>query len=267
VSQKQQPKQAGASARRKPAGAATASAPARTKPRRKSSGPALLELDGLTVGYTKSPVCAPVTVSVAAGEAVCLVGANGAGKSTVLRAVAGLLEPLGGEVRLRGAVVDERTVDFRRQVACVFDEDAWFAELSVAEHLELVARGHGVRDVVAVVDAELTAQRLSEHADELPTALSSGQRRRLLLAAALVRPRALLLLDEPEQRLDPTGRDTLLERLKAERDAGTAMLLATHDTVLLRGLADRAVVIDDAVCRVVDAEEAARLVTEPGAGA
>jgi len=281
VSQKQQPKQAGASARRKPAGAkpaaqgataasaakpASTPAPARTKARRRS-GPALLELDGLTVGYTRSPVCAPVTVSVAAGEAVCLVGANGAGKSTVLRAVAGLLEPLGGEVRLGGAVVDERTVDFRRQVACVFDEDAWFAELSVAEHLELVARGHGVRDVVAVVDAELAAQRLSEHADELPTALSSGQRRRLLLAAALVRPRALLLLDEPEQRLDPTGRDTLLERLKAERDAGTAMLLATHDTVLLRGLADRAVVIDDSVCRVVDAEEAARLVTEPGAGA
>jgi ABC-2 type transport system ATP-binding protein len=226
----------------------------------------VLALEGLRVGYGE-PVCAPVTVDVAAGEALCLVGANGAGKSTVLRAVAGLLKPLSGKVTLRGQAVDERSAQFRREVASVFDEDAWFAELSVAEHLELVARGHGVRDVVAVVDAELEAQRLTGAADQLPGSLSSGQKRRLLLAAALVRPRSVLLLDEPEQRLDPTGREALAERLVAERDAGTALVLATHDVVLLRALATRAVVIDDPdvapACRVVDADEAARIVSEP----
>ncbi|WP_432562897.1 ABC transporter ATP-binding protein [Kineococcus sp. SYSU DK003] len=222
----------------------------------------VLALTDLVVGYGE-PVCAPVSVDVARGEAVCLVGANGAGKSTVLRAVAGLLEPLRGTVSLHGEPVDERSAEFRRQVACVFDEDAWFAELSVAEHLELVARGHGVRDVVEVVDAELEAQRLTDAVDQLPGSLSSGQKRRLLMAAALVRPRSVLLLDEPEQRLDPTGREALADRLVAERDAGTAMLLATHDVVLLRRLATRAVVVDDDVCRVVDAEEAARIVSEP----
>ncbi|GAA0304706.1 ABC transporter ATP-binding protein [Kineococcus aurantiacus] len=222
----------------------------------------VLALQDLRVGYGE-PVCAPVTVDVARGEALCLVGANGAGKSTVLRAVAGLLEPLGGSVQLHGQAVDERSVRFRREVACVFDEDAWFAELSVAEHLELVARGHGVRDVVEVVDAELEAQRLTDAADQLPTSLSSGQKRRLLLAAALVRPRSVLLLDEPEQRLDPTGREALADRLVAERDAGTALVLATHDVVLLRRLATRAVVVDDERCRVVDAEEAARIVSDP----
>ncbi|WP_337060901.1 ABC transporter ATP-binding protein [Kineococcus sp. G2] len=235
-----------------------------------AEGAALLQLDHLVVGYGQ-PVCAPVDVAVGPGEAVCLVGANGAGKSTVLRAAAGLLEPLDGAVRLRGRPVDERTASFRRDVACVFDEDAWFPELSVAEHLELVARGHGVRDAGAVVDAELAAQRLTDAADRLPVSLSSGQKRRLLLAAALVRPRALLLLDEPEQRLDPPGRAALAERLAAERDAGTALLVATHDVVLLRRLADRAVVVDDgpggvsggSTCRVVDADEAAHLVTDP----
>ncbi|WP_432488855.1 ABC transporter ATP-binding protein [Kineococcus sp. SYSU DK018] len=253
------------------------SAPGEPGGRAGRGGGALLELDRLVVGYGR-PVCAPVSVRVAAGEAVCLVGANGAGKSTVLRAVAGLLEPLAGEVRLRGEPVDERRAAFRRQVASVFDEDAWFGELSVAEHLELVARGHGVRDVQAVVDAELAAQRLTGAADQLPVSLSSGQKRRLLLAAALVRPRALLLLDEPEQRLDPPGREALAQRLTDERDAGTALLVATHDVVLLRRLADRAVVVDDAPaggtdgrgvdaaapCRVVDAEEAARVVSAPG---
>jgi len=222
----------------------------------------VVALSELSVGYG-DPVCAPVTVDVARGEALCLVGANGAGKSTVLRAIAGLLEPLSGKVLLHGEAVDERSVRFRQEVACVFDEDAWFAELSVAEHLELVARGHGVRDVVEVVDAELEAQKLTGAADQLPTSLSSGQKRRLLMAAALVRPRSVLLLDEPEQRLDPTGREALADRLIAERDAGTALVLATHDVVLLRRLATRAVVIDDAVSRVVDAEEAARIVSDP----
>ena len=244
------------------AGARSASKSPKKKPRRE----VLLALEDLTVGYGQ-PVCAPVGIEIGVGEAVCLVGANGAGKSTVLRAVAGLLEPLGGRVLLRGEAIDERSAQFRRQVACVFDEDAWFAELSVAEHLELVARGHGVRDVEAVVDAELEAQRLTGAADQLPVSLSSGQKRRLLMAAALVRPRALLLLDEPEQRLDPSGREALAVRLAAERDAGTSMLLATHDVVLLRHLADRAVVVDDSPdggrCRVVDAEEAARIVSDP----
>ncbi len=227
-------------------------------------------MERLLVGYG-DPVCAPVTVDVARGEALCLVGANGAGKSTVLRAVAGLLEPLDGTVRLHGEPVDERSVRFRREVACVFDEDAWFAELSVAEHLELVARGHGVRDVVEVVDAELEAQRLTDAADQLPTSLSSGQKRRLLLAAALVRPRSVLLLDEPEQRLDPTGREALADRCSRARRRD-ALVLATHDVVLLRRLATRAVVIDDGgdgragaggTCRVVDADEAARIVSDP----
>ncbi|MFB9378159.1 ATP-binding cassette domain-containing protein [Kineococcus gynurae] len=237
-------------------------------PRPETPAPAEgLGIHRLVVGYAGSPVCAPVSVDVAPGEAVCLVGANGAGKSTVLKAVAGLLTPLDGTVRWRGQALDERTSAYRRDVATVLDEDAWFPELSVAEHLELVARGHGVRDVVDVVDAELERQALTEQADQLPTALSSGQRRRLLLAAALVRPRALLLLDEPEQRLDPTGREALAERLAAERDAGTALLLATHDTVLLRRVADRAVVVVDAGgaedCPVVDPGEAARIVTAP----
>ncbi|WP_345713583.1 ABC transporter ATP-binding protein, partial [Kineococcus glutinatus] len=103
-----------------------------------AAGP-LLRLEGLSVGYAGAPVCAPVDVGVAPGEAVCLVGANGAGKSTLLRAAAGLLRPLAGRVLLAGEPVDERAAAHRRAVACVFDEDAWFPEVTVVEHLLLVA--------------------------------------------------------------------------------------------------------------------------------
>ncbi|WP_129339945.1 ABC transporter ATP-binding protein [Cellulomonas endophytica] len=215
---------------------------------------------GLLVGYGGEPVCAPVSFVLPAGRAVALVGANGSGKSTVLRAVLGLLEPAGGTLRVLGEPVDERSVAVRRAVAAVLDDDAWFPALTVAEHLYLTARGHGVLGADGLVAGLLEEFGLADHARSLPVALSSGQRRRLLLAAGFVRPRSLLVLDEPEQRLDAAMRTRLAERLVAEKRAGGAVLLATHDPVLVRAVADRAVVVADDEVRVVPAAEGAALI-------
>ncbi len=221
-----------------------------------SKTPAIRAKD-LLVGYGGEPVCAPVSFTLAPGRVIALVGANGSGKSTVLRAVLGLLEPAGGSVEVFGAAVDEREVGFRTAVASVLDDDAYFPALTVAEHLYLTARGHGVHDAQTVVDEVLEEFGLTEHGTSLPVALSSGQRRRLLLAAGFVRPRALLVLDEPEQRLDLRMRLRLAERLLAEKASGGAVLLATHDPALLRAVADRAVLVADDVSRLLSAEEAA----------
>ena len=163
-------------------------------------------------------MCAPVTFTLEPGSVLGLVGPNGSGKSTILRAVLGLLGPAGGTLEVFGAEVDERDVAYRTRVSSVLDDDAYFPALTVAEHLYLTARGHGVRGAQEVVDGILEEFGLAAHAASLPAALSSGQRRRLLLAAGFVRPRALLVLDEPEQRLDRRMQDALAERLR-----GTAL--------------------------------------------
>ncbi|WP_066587517.1 ABC transporter ATP-binding protein [Cellulomonas timonensis] len=217
----------------------------------------------LLVGYGGEPVCAPVTFTLAPGRVLALVGANGSGKSTVLRAVLGLLDPAGGTVEAFGRPVDERETGFRMRVASVLDDDAYFPALTVAEHLYLTARGHGVRDADDVVAHVLDDFGLTEHGTSLPVALSSGQRRRLLLAAGFVRPRGLLVLDEPEQRLDLSMRSRLAERLVQERASGGSVLLATHDPVLLRAVADRAVLIADDECRLLSADDAAAAIA-PG---
>lgn len=225
------------------------------------SKPAVRAQD-LLVGYGGAPVCAPVTFTLAPGKAVALVGANGSGKSTVLRAVIGLLEPSGGRLAVLGEDVDEREIAFRSQVASVLDDDAYFPALTVYEHLYLTARGHGVTGADGVVTELLDEFGLSEHARSLPVALSSGQRRRLLLAAGFVRPRSLLVLDEPEQRLDRAMRDRLAARLVAEKRAGGAVLLATHDPDLVLAVADRAVHVADDVTRVLAPAEAATLISK-----
>lgn len=218
----------------------------------------LLETENLLVGYTKdAPVCAPITVAVRPGEAVAVVGENGTGKSTLLRTVTGLLAPLSGRVRVLGRAADERSRRQRAEVAADLGDDVFLPALTAREHLELIALGHGVDDAQEQVDELLEDMDLTSRARVAPDALSSGQRRRLLLASVLVRPFRLLILDEPEQRLDAGMRDRLGAMLRAEVGAGAGVLLVTHDPALVRACATSALVLGAEGCAAVTPGEAA----------
>ena len=227
----------------------------------KSSARPVLEAKSLRVGYGQSSVCGAVTTSLRTSQVLAVVGFNGAGKSTAVRTMVGKQAALSGKALLDGAEVDDRQISYRKKVAAVFDEDAFFSSLTVAEHLTLVARGHGVDDDAAAVSAELEFFGLADHADVLPHSLSSGQRRRMLLASAFVRPFRLLVLDEPEQRLDVLIRDRLAERIARCAKAGAAVLLVTHDVELLTRAANRSLFIDEEVRELPPHESAARIST------
>ncbi|WP_125611439.1 ABC transporter ATP-binding protein [Specibacter cremeus] len=224
--------------------------------------PSVVRADKLQAGYGDKAVCGVVSFTVRAGDALALVGPNGAGKSTVAKTVVGQLEPVHGSTEVNGAPVDDRDIEFRRDVAVVFDDDAFFPALTVAEHLAIVAAGHGSGEVEEVIDRELAFFGLGALRDARPYSLSSGQRRRLLLAAAFVRPRTLLVLDEPEQRLDTAMRTALAERLRAEVDAGLALLVVTHDPAFLQTVATRALFIADEVRTMTPAQAAVAISTE-----
>lgn len=211
-------------------------------------GAAAVVARGLRVGYGETPVCAPVDLAVAPGEVLAVVGPNGSGKSTVLRTLLGRLAPLGGTVEMLGRPVDERERAFRARVAGVGDDDAYFPGLSVREHLVLLARGHGVVEAGRVVDDVLDRFGITARVDAAPTELSSGQRRRLLLSAAFVRPRDVLVLDEPEQRLDPGTRRLVADLLAAEAARGVAVVLATHDPEVATRAGARGLLVGDEAC-------------------
>lgn len=216
----------------------------------------VLDVENLLVGYAGSPVCGVVSATVRAGEILGIVGANGAGKSTVARTIAGRQAALAGEVKVHGLLIDADAVPFRREVSAVFDDDLFFPSLTVREHLLLVARGHSVADPETRVEEELEFFGLQGRAHAIPDALSSGQRRRLLLAAGLIRPSSLLILDEPEQRLDPKMRVAIGERIA---EHGGAVVLVTHDPDLLLATASSCLVIDDDV-REFDPHQGASII-------
>lgn len=185
-----------------------------------------------------------LSFDVAAGVCCAIVGANGAGKSTLLRCVVGAERLDHGSITIENNPVDESAPAFRAAVASVIGDIAVFAHLTAHEHLQLVATAHGLPDPYGQASQALDDVALVDAADQLPVTMSSGQRRRLALASAFVRPRRLLVLDEPEQHLDADGRAWLTDAIRAEKRAGTAVLLVSHDASLVSEVADDTVDAD-----------------------
>ncbi len=203
--------------------------------------PTVLKVDGIKRAYGPVTIVDHFDLTVYAGEAVALTGRNGAGKSTVLRCLIGADKVDEGTIEVNGEPLSETSAVIRRDVATVIDDLDFFPDLSVVEHLDLLARAHGVLEPEEVVDQILHEVQLVPQSGQLPGTLSSGQRRRLALATAFVRPKRLLVLDEPEQRLDVEGVGWLAQRLVEEREQGLAIVFASHEPSLVETVATRIV--------------------------
>ena len=199
----------------------------------------------MRVGYGSFVVLEDVDVTVADGEIVAVTGVNGAGKSTLLSCLAGLHQPSAGTVIVLGSPPRDDAA-FWRAVALVADQPTWYPGLTVREHLELVRLTHEpVRGWCLRADELIDAFGLSARANAVPLDLSSGQRQRLSLAAALARPSRLLLLDEPEQSLDPGFRHELAGVLLQYTAHGGTVVMATHDLDFAAAAGARQVLLAD----------------------
>lgn len=202
-------------------------------------GEVVLKVSGLRRAFGPVTILDKFNLEVRAGEAVALTGRNGAGKSTLLRCLVGADKPDDGSITVCGTELSETAPEIRRDMATVIDDLDFFPDLSVVEHLDLLARAHGLGEPEPVVDEILHEVQLIPQSGQLPGTLSSGQRRRLALATAFVRPRKLLILDEPEQRLDTEGIKWLSGRLAEERNNVLAIVFASHEPTLVNSVATR----------------------------
>jgi ABC-2 type transport system ATP-binding protein len=189
-----------------------------------------VQVDGLYVSYGSTPVLVDVALTVPAGAGLCVTGENGIGKSTLLRVVSSLQRPDQGSISIFGEPTGS-TPEFWRQVVTTVEPPTWYAGLTAREHAELVCRAHGQDPDEAGIDEALAGFGLAGHTDAIPPSLSSGQKQRLTLALALLRPSSLLILDEPEQRLDPEGRQSVAAMLEQYVKNGGSLLMASHDDV------------------------------------
>ncbi|WP_436803148.1 ATP-binding cassette domain-containing protein [Sphingomonas sp. DT-51] len=205
-----------------------------------------------------------VSLAIAPGSFVALVGASGSGKSTLLKAINRLVVPGAGRVTLDGAdVADEPAYRLRRRVGYVFQEVGLFPHLSVAENVALPLRVAGRRDperVAAMLDLVDLPGALT---GRMPAELSGGQRQRVGVARALVTGPRLLLMDEPFGALDPVTREALMASvLRLHRDLALTTVMVTHDMAEALLAADRVLVMERG--RVVADETPAALLAGAG---
>jgi ABC-2 type transport system ATP-binding protein len=200
----------------------------------------------MRVAYGRFVVLDDVDLTVADAEIMAVTGVNGAGKSTLLSCLAGLHRPSAGTVSVLGGPPRDDAA-FWRAVALVADQPTWYPGLTVREHLELVRLTHEpVHGWCLPADELIDAFGLSARADAVPLDLSTGQRQRLSLAAALARPSRLLLLDEPEQSLDAGFRQELAGLLRLGYAAhGGTVVMATHDLDFAGAAGARRVLLAD----------------------
>ncbi|MFT7710782.1 ABC transporter ATP-binding protein [Clavibacter tessellarius] len=204
-----------------------------------------VEVERVSVVVDGVPLLRPTDLTAVAGEAVAVTGPNGAGKTTLLRVLAGLTRPSTGSARVAGRPVDERRAEFRRAVSGAVGHPPVARDLTLAEHLAVIAASWGSDAEEARTRAadHLERWRLAPLARRFPHELSSGQSQLAALAMATVRPYDVLLLDEPEQRLDPDRLQLVIGILREELEAGRTLVLATHSPVLRDAVARRSVAL------------------------
>lgn len=188
---------------------------------------AALSTQQLAKTYGDRPALMPLDLEVPAGQHVALVGHNGSGKTTLLRMAAGLLDPSDGSAEIAGHPSGSR--EARAALSWLSDTPTFYDDLSLWEHLEYVARLHGVAGWGAKAETLLERLHLTARRDDIPTTFSRGLRQKAAIALALVRPFEVLLVDEPFVGLDQAGKDTLLALLDEAAAGGATLLVATHE--------------------------------------
>ncbi|TKT76232.1 ABC transporter ATP-binding protein [Aquamicrobium sp. LC103] len=217
-----------------------------------------LTVEHLTAHYGTSKVLDDLSLNVAAGELVSLLGASGCGKTTTLRLIAGFLEPTSGSITLGGRDLTKLPAH-KRHIGLVFQNYALFPHLSVRDNVAFGLKQRGVAGEERNRRAGAMLERvgLAELADRLPGALSGGQKQRVALARALVIEPPLLMFDEPLSNLDAKLRiDMRVEIRQLQRANGTTSVYVTHDQEEAFSISDRVAIMNQGRIMQLDTPEA-----------
>jgi ABC-2 type transport system ATP-binding protein len=202
-----------------------------------------VEVEELQVSFGSVVAVTGVTFTVPAGGATALLGRNGAGKSTTMRVLAGVVPPSGGRALVAGVDVAANPLEGKRRVGYCPDMGGLVPRATPWEHLQLSARLRGLRGWEPRARTLLEQFDLAGEAHRVTAGFSHGMGRRMSVALALFHEPPVLLLDEPFDGVDPTGVDATLEAVADARARGAAVLLSTHLRDLAVQACDHAVVL------------------------
>jgi spermidine/putrescine transport system ATP-binding protein len=211
------------------------------------AGAVLLEVRNIAKRFGAREVLKGISLQIASGEFLTLLGESGSGKTTLLRLIAGFEQLTSGEIWMNAERLDTLP-PYKRRVNTVFQNYALFPHLSVADNVAYGLRvtGAAASEIPTRVKCALDLVKMEEYACARPSKLSGGQQQRVALARALINRPQLLLLDEPLSALDANLRKQMQSELKSlQRELGITFLFVTHDQDEALALSDRIALLKD----------------------
>lgn len=189
-----------------------------------------LELKQVSGGYGQRKVIDHLTFKIESGEVMGLIGLNGAGKSTTMKHIMGLLQPFSGTILVNGQSLREQPTSYRQALAYIPESPMLYSALTLREHLEMTALAYDIAPDVIWQRAQplLATFRLTEHLDWFPTDFSKGMKQKVMIICALVTEPSVLIIDEPFIGLDPLAIHDFMQLIQVCKDKGTAILMSTH---------------------------------------
>ncbi|QQK75631.1 ABC transporter ATP-binding protein [Salicibibacter cibarius] len=208
----------------------------------------LLNVEGVTGGYSpRKPVIEGVSFQIKAGEIVALIGLNGAGKSTTIKHILGLLEPLHGRIEILGKTKDDDIDQYRKTMGYIPETPILYEELTLWEHLRLTAMAYGIEDDTWQKRAEMLIEtfRMKRMTHWFPSHFSKGMRQKVMVMCAFLVEPKLYVVDEPFVGLDPVGIKSLLEQMVMMKENGAGILMSTHILTTAEKHCDRFILLHD----------------------
>lgn len=197
---------------------------------KRKTGIMVLKIEHLTGGYTGVPVINDINLEIRPGEALGLIGLNGAGKSTTIKHILGLLRPQKGKISLNGVELIRQPTQFKRQVAYIPEMPVLYEELTLKEHLDLTIMSYHLDKEKAWTKGHELLQmfRLDDKLDWMPVHFSKGMKQKVMIVTAFLADTQLLVIDEPFTGLDPLAVSNLIDLIKRAVDNGKMILMSTH---------------------------------------
>jgi ABC-2 type transport system ATP-binding protein len=212
----------------------------------------LLEVQSVTGGYSGSKaVIHDVTFEINSGEIVALIGLNGAGKSTTIKHILGLLQPHQGVIKIQGQTFADSPDSYRSQYTYIPEYPIYYEELTLWEHLELIAMTYGLDKKTFLERAPELLQefRMDKKKHMFPNQFSKGMKQKLIIMMAFLVQPSLYIVDEPLLGLDPLGIKSLLQWLVQCKNKGAGILMSTHILATAEKYCDRFIILHEGKIR------------------
>lgn len=210
-----------------------------------------LTIQHVTGGYGHLPVLKDINFEVHNGEMIGLIGLNGAGKSTTIKNIIGLLTPQKGTITVDDLTLQQDPENYRKKIGYIPETPSLYEELTLREHIEVTAMAYGIPKDEAMKRAEslLKAFRLENRLDWFPVNFSKGMKQKVMVLCAFLIQPSLYIIDEPFLGLDPLAINALLELMVTMKEQGAAILMSTHILATAEKYCDRFIVLHEGEVR------------------